>query len=298
MDRRRGGCRESARLVPPLTEVSGDPRHVVSRDGTPIAVFSSGDGPPLILVHGTTADHTTWRATGPELAHAYRVHAVDRRGRGASGDGADDAAYSIELEYDDLATVADAVAGEAEMPVDVVGHSYGGRIGLGAALRTASIGRLVVYEGAPSPPDGPGYRPPGVEARIAQLIEGGDRDGALQVFFREIVRMPEDELAAYRANPVWPVRVAAVNTSLREIEAEGSPSASLDALGGVSIPVLQVLGGASAEPFGQAVRALDARLPNGRVVEIEGARHAAHHTHVAEFVAAIRSFLDDPDVTD
>ena len=177
-------------------------------------MFSSGDGPPLILVHGTTADHTTWRATGPELAHGYRVHAIDRRGRGASGDGSDDAGYSIELEYDDLAAVADAVAGEAEMPVDVVGHSYGGRIGLGAALRTASIARLVVYEGAPSPAGGEGYRPSGVEDRIATLIEAGDLDAAAQTFFREIVRMPEPELDAYRANPVWPVRVAAVRTSL------------------------------------------------------------------------------------
>jgi len=273
------------------------PRHVVSRAGAPIAVFSSGDGPPLILVHGTTADHTTWRATGPELAHGYRVHAIDRRGRGASGDAHGDAGYSIELEYDDLAAVADAVAGEAEMPVDVVGHSYGGRIGLGAALRTASIARLVVYEGAPSPAGGEGYRPSGVEDRIATLIGAGDLDAAAQTFFREIVRMPEPELDAYRANPVWPVRVAAVPTSLREIRAEGAPAASLDALGGVAIPVLQLLGGDSAPPFREATTALDERLSNGRVVVIAGARHAAHHTHVAELVGAVRAFLDDPDLT-
>jgi pimeloyl-ACP methyl ester carboxylesterase len=273
------------------------PRHVVSRDGVPIAVFSSGDGPPLILVHGTTADHTTWRATGPELAHGYRVHAIDRRGRGASGDAPGDAGYSIELEYDDLAAVADAVAGEAEMPVDVVGHSYGGRVGLGAALRTASIARLVVYEGAPSPAGGEGYRPSGVEDRIASLIEAGDLDAAAQTFFREIVRMPETELDAYRANPVWPVRVAAVPTSLREIRAEGSAAASLDELGSVAIPVLQILGGDSAPPFHEATTALDERLANGRVVVIAGARHAAHHTHVVELVGAVRAFLDDPDLT-
>jgi pimeloyl-ACP methyl ester carboxylesterase len=284
-----------------VATVTDDPRHVLSRDGTPIAVFSSGDGPPLILVHGTTADHTTWRAAAPELALTYRVHAIDRRGRGASGDGPvdDDAAsYSIELEYEDLAAVADAIAGEAAMPVDVVGHSYGGRIGLGASLWTASIGRLVVYEGAPSPPGGEGYRPSGVEDRIAALIEAGERDEALQTFFREIVRMPEAELDAYRANPVWPVRVAAVHTSLREIRAEGSSAASLDALSGVGIPVLQVLGGASATPFREATAALDERLPDGRVVIIPGARHAAHHTHVAQLVAAVRTFLDDPDLTD
>ena len=277
--------------------MSDAPRRVVGRDGTPIAVFSSGDGPPLILVHGTTADHTTWRATGPELARDHRIHAIDRRGRGASGDGPDDAGYSIELEYDDLAAVAETLAGEAEMPVDVVGHSYGGRIGLGASLRTAAIARLVVYEGAPSPAGGEGYRPNGVEDRIAALIEAGDRDGALQAFFREIVRMPQAELDAYRANPVWPVRVAAVHTSLREIRAEGSPAASLEALGGVTIPVLQLLGGESAPPFAEATAALDERLLDGRVVVIPGARHAAHHTHVAELVAAVRAFLDDPDLT-
>jgi pimeloyl-ACP methyl ester carboxylesterase len=261
-------------------------------------VFSSGDGPPLILVHGTTADHTTWRATGPELARDHRVHAIDRRGRGASTDGPGDAGYTIELEYDDLAAVADAVADEAGQPVDVIGHSYGGRVGLGASLRTASIGRLVVYEGAPSPAGGEGYRPRGVEDRIAALVEAGDRDEAAQTFFREIVRMPEAELDAYRADPVWPVRVAAIDTSLREIRAEGSPEASLDALGGVGIPVLQVLGGASATPFQEATAGLDARLAGGRVVVIPGARHAAHHTHVAEFVAAIRAFLDEPGTTD
>jgi hypothetical protein len=34
------------------------------------------------------------------------------------------------------------------------------------------------------------------------------------------------------------------------------------------------------------------------VVVIAGARHAAHHTHAPEFVAAIEAFLGDPDMAD
>lgn len=267
-------------------------RSVISRDGTPIAVFSSGEGPPLVLVHGATADHTTWRTVGPVLERRFRLHAIDRRGRGASGDGPD---YSIEREYEDVAAVADAAATEAGAPVDVVGHSYGGRCALGAALLAPSIGRLVVYEGAPSPPgaDGRnrGYRPTGVERRIAELIDAGDRDAALETFMREIVRMPPADLVAFRANPIWPVRAAAVGTTLRELEGEASPAASLEVLGGVEIPVLQVLGGDSAPPFREATDALDARLRNGRIAVIDGARHATHHTHVGPFVAAVESFL-------
>jgi len=57
------------------------PRTIVSRDQTPIAVFSAGTGPPVVLVHGATADHTTWRTSGPLLAARHTTHAIDRRGR-------------------------------------------------------------------------------------------------------------------------------------------------------------------------------------------------------------------------
>jgi pimeloyl-ACP methyl ester carboxylesterase len=274
-----------------LTDEPDAGRHVLAPDGTRIAVFSRGptDGPPIILVHGATADHTAWRATAPRLAKMFRVHAIDRRGRGSSGDGR--GPYRIEAEYEDLAAVAEAVAREAGEPAGVVGHSYGGRIGLGAALRTASIGRVVVYEGAPSPSGTSGYRPSGIEDRIRELIEADDRDAALETFFREIVGMPEADLAAYRADPIWPRRAAAVHTTLRELEADGSPAASLEALRGVEQPVLQVLGGASKPVFAEATAALDELLLDSRVVIIPGARHAAHHTHVDELVAAIESFL-------
>ena len=138
-----------------------------------------------------------------------------------------------------------------------------------------------------------------MKQQIAQLIEAGDRDGALVLFFREIVGMSDEELALYQQDPIWPRRVAAVHTSLRELEAEeGSAGASLTALGDVSIPVLQILGGDSLPIFAESTFALDARLAHGQVALIEGARHAAHHTHVDEFVAAILSFLENPDLTD
>jgi pimeloyl-ACP methyl ester carboxylesterase len=286
--------------------VTAAQRSVTSPDGTPIAVFSSGDGPPLLLAHGATADHTTWRSLGPVLEPRFLLLAVDRRGRGASGDGS---VYSIEREFEDLAAVADEAADETGVPVDVVGHSYGGRCALGAALLTSSIGRLVVYEGAPSPPraddlggelerGGSGYRPAGVERRIAELIAAGDRDAALETFMREIVRMPPADLVAFRADPIWPVRAAAVGTTLRELEGEASPAASLEALAKVGQPVLQLLGGESAAPFREATEALDARLRDGRIVVIDGARHAAHHTHVPAFAAAVEAFLDAADVAD
>ncbi len=89
---------------------------VTSKDGTPIAYWTSGKGPPLVLVHGTPADHTRWRPLLPYLESHTIVHAMDRRGRGGSGDGED---YALEREYEDIAAVVDAVAANTGSPVTV-----------------------------------------------------------------------------------------------------------------------------------------------------------------------------------
>jgi pimeloyl-ACP methyl ester carboxylesterase len=241
----------------------------------------------MILVHGASADHTTFRVIGPMLAATFTIHAVDRRGRGASGDGP---AYAIEREFDDLAAVVDVIAAEAGVAVDVAGHSYGGRCALGAGLRTAAVRRIVSYEGAPTGPSA-SYHPAGVEDRIRERLEAGDGDEALATFLREVVGMSPADLAAYRTDPVWPLRAGAAGTVLREHEAETDPAASLPTLAGVRQPVLQVLGGESLPVFREATIALDEHLSDGRVVVIEGARHAAHHTHPTAFVAAITAFV-------
>ena len=271
-----------------------DPDQLIpSADGTAIAVFESGAAEPgtrpLILVHGTTADHLTFRVVGPMLGRRRRLYAPDRRGRGASGDGA---AYAIEREFEDLAAVADTLAGEAGGPVDVVGHSYGGRCALGASLLTPSIRRIVCYEGAPAPAARP-YQPPDLARRLRAHLDRGEPAAALEAFMREVVGMDEAGLARFRADPVWPLRVAAAHTIPRELEAERTAAAGLDALGVVEVRVLQVLGTTSVPGFHEATAALDARLARGAIVRIAGAAHAAHHSHPEAFVAAVEAFLDN-----
>ncbi len=250
-------------------------------------MFREGGGPPILLVHGTAGDHTTFRVLGPLLATTRAVWAMDRRGRGASGDAEP---YAIEREFEDVAIVAQTLAFEAGAPIVVFGHSYGGRCALGAALETDSIARVICYEGAPAPP-GRTYHPSGIEARLLARAEAGDGDGLLATFMTEVVGMTGAELDAYRANPVWPARVAAAQTITRELAAEANEAASLDRLGAVRQPVLQVLGSAGLPVFRAATLALDERLANGRVVEIEGARHAAHHTHPAALLDAVLAFI-------
>jgi pimeloyl-ACP methyl ester carboxylesterase len=126
---------------------------VVSRDGTEIVYWTTGEGPPLVLVHGAVADHNRWRPLLPSLEPHASVHALDRRGRGASGDGPD---YDLAREFEDVAAVVDAVAEASGSTVDLYGHSFGGLCAFGGATLSANVGRLVLYEGWP--PVDPGAR--------------------------------------------------------------------------------------------------------------------------------------------
>ncbi|MFB6074611.1 MAG: alpha/beta fold hydrolase [Haloarculaceae archaeon] len=90
----------------------------------------SGEGPPVVFVHGAIVDHGQWDPQVERLAGEYTVVTYDLRGHGRTGP-SDRSAYSIELFAEDLAALVDALG--LERPV-VVGHSMGGCVALAYAV--------------------------------------------------------------------------------------------------------------------------------------------------------------------
>jgi pimeloyl-ACP methyl ester carboxylesterase len=90
---------------------------IISKDGIPIAYERRGKGTPLVLIHGAAADHTRWKSILPELKKHFTVYAIDRRGRGESGDAE---SYTLESEYEDVVAVVDSIPG----PVNLLGRLY------------------------------------------------------------------------------------------------------------------------------------------------------------------------------
>jgi pimeloyl-ACP methyl ester carboxylesterase len=235
---------------------------VTSRDGTPIAYERGGEGPPLVLVHGTTADHSTWEFILPDLQKHFIVCAIDRRGRGESGGSG---AYDIEREFEDVVAVIDSIGGT----VGVLGHSYGAICALeGALLRSSRVGGLILYEGTFPVPEGTELYPPEALESIRSSLKAGDREGALTTFYRDIVLMAPEEIEMLRSLPVWPARVALAPTIPREMRAFESYFSNFDParLGNLRTPTLLLLGGDSPPPEKAAAEALEAALPNSRIV--------------------------------
>jgi pimeloyl-ACP methyl ester carboxylesterase len=261
---------------------------VASPDGTEIAVFRSGEGRPLVVVPGTTSDHTTWRLVLPLLAPHVTVHAVDRRGRGASGDSAD---YSLDREYADVAAVVDAAAAAAGSTVDVLGHSYGGIVAFGAATLTTNIRRLVLYEGWPVPNIEHRTIAPDAMRHIESLLARGRREQLLEDFYRDIVKMSEDEISTIKSGPTWPARVAAAHTVPREVRAFGGQAFDPAWAARIAVPVLILVGERSPDDVKADPDVVAAALPDSRIGVLKGQMHMAHLTDPTRFAEQVLAFL-------
>jgi pimeloyl-ACP methyl ester carboxylesterase len=257
-------------------------QQIRSKDGTIIGFRRSGSGPPLLLVHGTTADHSRWAPISPHFEQHFTVYAMDRRGRGESGDAPD---YDIMREAEDVAAMVDAI-GE---PVFLLGHSYGGVCSLEASLLTDEVSRLILYE-PPISTSLPMY-PPGVPDQMQALIDNNEWESALEMFFREVVKMPEHEFQAYRQLPVWKVRVRLAPTIPRELAIDRTYHFQAERFGNHQVPTMLLLGGDSPPFFQQAIRLVDSTLSNSQVVILPGQQHIAMDTNPELFVKEVFQFL-------
>jgi pimeloyl-ACP methyl ester carboxylesterase len=243
---------------------------VVSRDGTEIAYWTSGDGPPLLIVHGTSGTHERFAPLLPYLEPHATVHVMDRRGRGGSGDAAE---YALARELEDVATVVDAIAEASGSKVDVYGHSYGGECAFGAALLTDNIRSLILYEGwPPVMPDKLKF-PPGFAEQLDALVASGDREAALELFWRDVVKVTEEDLRAIRAQPTWAARLTTVHTITREFRAFYDDVFDPERAARITVPVLLLAGADTPEELRDDPETVAAALPDARIAWLEGQQH-------------------------
>ena len=99
----------------------------------------AGQAPPVLLLHGVPETSSCWRDVAPRLAAGRQVLAPDLPGLGGSTFAGP---YDVGTLVAQLAALIEA---EATVPVDVVGHDWGGVLALGlAGLRPDLVRRLVV----------------------------------------------------------------------------------------------------------------------------------------------------------
>lgn len=256
---------------------------VTSADGSKIAYWRDGAGPPLLLVHGGICDHLAWYFVVPLLAQNFTVYSFDRRGRGGS---VNSLPYSVEREVDDIFAILRAI-GE---PAHLVGHSAGGILALKAATREANLLSLTLYEPA-YVIEGARKRPaPEVLNTIRCLLDAGDYDEVIRIAMRESVGMSEREIALMEAGPGWE-HLCGVAEAVPHDWMLWGERLEAENVRAVRAPVLVLTGSESPAWLIQGSEAVMALFPKAQRTELVGQGHSAMITGPDIFAKAITDFV-------
>lgn len=274
------------------TVVAGDTRFLLREEG-------SGDGVPVLLLHGVPETSTAWRHQAAALADGRRVLVPDLPGLGGS-------AYSGPYDVPALVRqLAALLAEEGIGQVDVVGHDWGGSLALGLAGARPELVRRLCVVNAPFREVGllraahiPFFSLPLLPELLFGAAGGRAVDAMFALAWRRPARLEPEVLAEYRAAYSDRARVtamlgyyrAATRPRLRALlpggpQRAGSPrvhAASMLVLWGAADPVLPVRIGETV------VRDLG---PDAVMVTVPGAGHFVPEEAPEVVLEVLRDFL-------
>jgi pimeloyl-ACP methyl ester carboxylesterase len=254
---------------------------ITSADRTKLAARHSGNGSPLVLVHGGNGDLDSFALIEGPLAERHSVWVYSRRGRGGSGDGPD---YAFEREVEDVLAVLAAAGDRAHL----VGHSGGAAYCLFAAMQSPSLRSLVLYE----PPlrfdrtDISGVHD--VEA----ALDAGDPGRALEILF-PLVGVVDDEVQVLRSlEPVWARLQEGVRRFPRELRALALPEGRnrLMDFDPPDVPTLYLYGEETDVSAFATLDEVAELLPKAQLHGLPGQRHLAFAFDPTPFAQAILAF--------
>ena len=238
-------------------------------------------GPTILIVHGLYGSARNWSVIAKRLADQHHVIAVDQRNHGESP-------WSDSHSYLDMANDLLEIAQHINRPLNVVGHSMGGKAAMVMALlRPDLVNRLLVADIAPIAygHDQSQYiqamqavdlsRVHKRSDAIEQLAEMVD-DTTLQSFFTQSL-----DVAGKR----WKLNLDVLGRDMHYIlgfpNIQGSFDGSVLFLSGSESPYVHEDGKARAKMF----------FPNARFAKLKGAGHWLHAEKPREFEAAVRHYF-------
>lgn len=260
-------------------------------EGADLYFETTGQGEPMLLIHGTGADSGTWGGVVEHLAaKGHRVIAYDRRGYGRSRHRP---VRDYRQHVADAIALLERVVGE---PANIVGWSSGANVALAlASERPDLVRRLVVIE-----PPFHGVRH--ATTRMCVTI--------MQAKWRQITGRPTEAATVFFRWAAGDASWEAVRPSLRERFLANSPAvlAELDPhpfsalcehvsardVRRTGLPITYLIGERTDRVFRKVHRALTKAVPELRTEVIPGAGHFAHLDAAQRFVDAVHGALSTP----
>jgi pimeloyl-ACP methyl ester carboxylesterase len=242
------------------------------------------DLPPLVIAHGLYGSARNWGVIARRLADRREVIAVDMRNHGASPS-------APSQSYPDMAEDLAQVIGTIGGPVDLLGHSMGGKAAMHLALTQGTrVRRLVVADIAPVAYDHDQSRH--VHAMRALDLTGlttrgeADRrlsatvtDPALRAFFLQSLDLKAE------GGPRWRLNLDVLEAEMPKIVGWPGTTGQFDG------PALFLTGADSNYVRPEHRDIIRALFPKARFARLPGTGHWLHADKPREFEETIRVFL-------
>jgi 2-succinyl-6-hydroxy-2,4-cyclohexadiene-1-carboxylate synthase len=252
--------------------------------------YGDGAGTALVLLHGYTGSSHDFALQVGALSEHSPVITVDQRGHGLSTKTHDVAGYSIDQLTDDLIGFIEQVA---DGPVDLLGHSMGGRVALGAVLARPDIVRSLILMDTSAwsflPDDA------SVRTLISAYMDQFDPAQGMPSSFG--LGGPEDALIEAATPPEWRQRQAELFSGLDAYAIKALGLALFNGvesvrpqLPSITMPTT-VIAGSNDHPFIDQAPDLAAEVVHGHLSVIEGAYHSPQLTHPEQWRSAVRRHL-------
>lgn len=240
--------------------------------------------PTLLIAHGLFGSARNWNVIARNLAIRRDVVAVDMRNHGASP-------RAEAQSYPDMAGDLAEVIGALRGPVDVLGHSMGGKAVMVLALTHGDLLRkVVVADIAPVAYDHD--QSPHIKAMRALDLTGltgrseADRrlavavpDPALRAFFLQSLDLKAD------GGPVWRLNLDVLQAEMPLIVGWPGTAGQFDG------PALFLTGSESAYVRPEHRDAIKALFLAARFAKLTGAGHWLHADKPREFERVVEGFL-------
>lgn len=261
---------------PALAETQGSR---VAVNGMQVYYEVSGNGDPLVVLHGAYMNIPSMGGIIPKLAETHTVYAVELQGHGRTTD--IDRPITYPALADDVAAFMDAV----KLPkADVFGYSMGAAAGLQLAIRHPDkVNKLIAASAAY---DAEGWQP-AFKAFIPQMTV--EMFAGMPVFadaYRKLAANPDGfpelvrKLIALEKEPMaWEAEVKALKTPVLIITGDADV-ATLEH----SVALFRLLGGGGMGDMGQP-------LPASRLAVLPATSHTAVIGQVELLMAFIEPFL-------
>ena len=275
--------------------------HFVADDGEKIHVRISGEGSPLILLHGWTSSSQEWFPFLDELNAHHRVYRWDARGHGGHAL-AHPGSATVERMARDLKNLVDHYGIDN---ATAVGHSMGA-LTLWQYLRdhgTHGLGKLCLIDQSPRLLTADDW-PHGIYGnfdvdRNRQLLTWLEDDFAEGVLKLTALGLNERARTKYEENAAgWERSRAGLRAQNPEplINCWLSLTAAdyRDVLANIPLPTLLVYGGQSNFYHTATAHYVADNIPNALLRIYEGTDHSPHQWQRERFVRELLEFIESP----